>query len=70
MVGGGGTCMVGGHAWQGGSVAGGHVWQGEGACMIGGVHGRGVCMPCDLSHHALGCYLYAVPAPTETETAM
>ena len=32
--GGGGLCMTGGHAWQGGV-------HGRGACMAGGVHGRG-----------------------------
>ena len=36
---GGGACMAGGHAWQGGMHGGGHVWQG--ACMVGGMHGRG-----------------------------
>ena len=48
--GGGGTCVAGGHTWQGGicgrehvwqgcMVGGGHVWQG--ACMAGGMHGKG-----------------------------
>ena len=36
---GGGACMVGGCAWQGGMCGGGHAWWG--ACMAGGMHGRG-----------------------------
>ena len=32
-----GACMAGGHVWRGV-----HAWQG--ACVVGGVHGRVVCM--------------------------
>ena len=42
--GGGGVCMVGGHAWQGACMAGG--MHGRGACVAGGMHDRGcVCVP-------------------------
>ena len=41
-----GTCVVGGHAWQGGvhgrgCISGGVC--GRGACMVGGMHG--MCVP-------------------------
>ena len=45
-----GACMAeggmhgGGHAWQCG-----HAWQG--VCMVGGMHGKGACMPCTLPGH-------------------
>ena len=57
-----GTCMVGGHAWQGACMAGGmhgiwgHAWQG--VCMAGGICNRGCawqggCMAEGM--HGRGC---------------
>ena len=48
---GGGACVVGGvgmcgrgYVWQGACVAGVYVAGGCAWCMVGGMHGRGVCM--------------------------
>ena len=35
-------CWGGGHAWQGGVC--GRGWADRGACVVGGMHSRGVCM--------------------------
>ena len=40
------ACVAGGHAWQGGTcMAGGCAWQGAGMHGMGGMHGRGACVP-------------------------